>query len=92
MKKETTNVLVAFMLGAVAGGVTALLLAPASGEETRKRLGEGLRRAKDKAKEHLDSAKEIAELQKEAIKEAYLEGKQAYQRAVKKEKEPLIDG
>ena len=48
MKRETSNVLVAFLLGAVAGGVTALLLAPASGAETRKRLKETLRSAKER--------------------------------------------
>ncbi len=85
MKKETSNVLVAFLVGAVAGGVAALLLAPASGTETRKKLAEGLRRAKEKAAEELDHAKEIADLQREAIKEAYTEGKSAYQRKLKKD-------
>jgi gas vesicle protein len=85
MKKETSNVLVAFLVGAVAGGVAALLLAPASGTETRKKLAEGLRRAKEKAAEELDHAKEIADLQRQAIKEAYAEGKSAYQRKLKKD-------
>ena len=84
MKKETSNVVVAFLLGAVAGGVAAILLAPASGAETRKKIGESLRRAKDKAKEEFEQAKEFAELHKEAIKEAYAEGKDAYQKAIGK--------
>ena len=84
MKKETSNVLVAFLVGAVAGGVTALLFAPASGAETRKKLAEGLRKAKDKAVDSLESAKEYAETHKEALKQAYQEGKEAYQKSLKK--------
>jgi len=84
MKKETSNVMVAFLLGAVAGSVAALLLAPASGEETRKKLADGLRKAKDKALDGLDSAKEYAGTHKEALKEAYQEGKEAYQKSLKK--------
>ncbi len=84
MKKETSNVMVAFLLGAVAGSVAALLLAPASGAETRKKLADGLRKAKDKAIDGLESAKEYAATHKDAIKEAYSEGKEAYQRSLKK--------
>lgn len=46
-----TNTLLAFMLGAAVGGITALLLAPDKGENTRRRLresgGRGLRRGRD---------------------------------------------
>ncbi|MEW5763943.1 MAG: YtxH domain-containing protein [Acidobacteriota bacterium] len=87
MKRETSNVLVAFLLGAVAGGVTALLLAPASGAETRKKIKDSLMTAKDKALQELEHAKEYASVQKEAIKEAYIEGKEAYQRSLKKHSE-----
>ena len=38
------TVVVAFMLGAVTGAAVALLMAPASGEETRRMLAEGPRR------------------------------------------------
>jgi gas vesicle protein len=84
MKKETSNVLVAFLLGAVAGSVAALLLAPASGADTRKKLADGLRKAKDKALDGLENAKEYAATHKDAIKEAYAEGKEAYARSLKK--------
>lgn len=84
MKKETSNVLVAFLVGALAGSVTALLLAPASGVETRQKLADGMRKAKDKALDRIESVKEYAEIQKEAIKEAYQEGKEAYQKSLKK--------
>jgi gas vesicle protein len=82
--RDATNVLVAFLLGAVAGGMTALLLAPESGPDTRKRISDSLRKAKEKAKEEIDVVKEFAETHKDAIKEAYAEGKQAYQKTAKK--------
>lgn len=87
MKRETSNVLVAFLVGAVAGGVAALLMAPASGEETRRKIKDGMRRAKDRAAEELDQAKEYAASHKEALKEAYQEGKEAYQKTLKKHSE-----
>ncbi len=44
-------VLLAFMLGAIAGAAVALLFAPAAGRDTREFLGEkareGVRKAKD---------------------------------------------
>lgn len=87
MKRETSNVLVAFLLGAVAGGVTALLMAPASGADTRKKIGDALRRAKEKAGEELEGAKEFADTHRQAIKEAYTAGKEAYKKAASHEKE-----
>ena len=43
------SVLVAFVLGAVAGAAVALLWAPASGEETRRKLQDRAREGRDKA-------------------------------------------
>jgi gas vesicle protein len=37
---HTTDIMVSFGIALLVGAVGALLLAPASGEETRKRLGE----------------------------------------------------
>lgn len=48
--------LVAFAAGAVAGAALALLFAPASGEETRRSLGERARELRDKAREQYDAA------------------------------------
>ena len=55
------SVMVAFVLGAVAGAAVALLFAPASGEETREYLGEKAREGKAKVREgreHILSAVE----------------------------------
>jgi gas vesicle protein len=43
--------LVAFVLGAVTGAALALLWAPATGEETRRLLGEKAREGKDRVSE-----------------------------------------
>jgi hypothetical protein len=45
-------------LGAAAGAGIALLLAPASGSETRKRLSEGVEKLSDQAAEKLHQAQE----------------------------------
>lgn len=55
------SVMVAFVIGALAGAAAALLFAPASGEETREFLGEKAREGKAKVREgreHLISAVE----------------------------------
>lgn len=55
------SVMVAFVMGALAGAAVALLFAPASGEETREFLGEKAREGKAKVREgreHLIAAVE----------------------------------
>ena len=51
------GMLVAFVAGAVAGAALALLFAPASGEETRRNLGERAREIRDKAREQYEAAR-----------------------------------
>lgn len=81
MNRETGNVLLGFLVGAVAGGVAALLFAPASGKETRHKIAEGLGNARDRVCDEYEHAKEYAKTQKDAIKEGLNEGKEAYRRA-----------
>ena len=73
------NVL-AFGLGVVAGGVAALLLAPASGEETRKKIGDMATKVGQQAKQTLDTTKQIVGNQKERLNVAIDAGRQAYAR------------
>jgi gas vesicle protein len=82
MDKSDLNVFIAFLLGAAAGGVAALLLAPASGTETRKKIKDTVHGTKNKAVKGLEGAKDFAEVQKEALKEAVIGGKEAYRKAV----------
>lgn len=85
MNRETSNVLLGFLVGAVAGGVAALLFAPAAGKETRQKIADGLGKAKDRVSDEYVHAKEYAKAQKDALKEGFHEGKEAYKRASKGE-------
>ena len=49
---DSGSVLLAFMLGAMTGAAVALLLAPASGEETREYLGQKAREGRARARRH----------------------------------------
>lgn len=69
---------VAFLIGAAVGGATALLLAPESGAETRRRISQGAKDMKGKT-----SAK--AEL----IKGALVDAKTAYREKIDKEHQRL---
>lgn len=58
---NSSGLMVAFVIGALTGAAVALLLAPASGEETREYLGERAREGKAKVREgreHLIAAVE----------------------------------
>lgn len=68
-----TNTLIAFLVGGAVGAGIALLYAPASGEETRKRIKEGAEKAKTRAKEGYDAALEEMEERLEALKSAVQE-------------------
>jgi len=85
MNRETSNVLLGFLVGAVAGGVAALLFAPSSGRETRQKIVDGLGHTREKLSEEMEHAKEYAKTHKEAVKEGVHEGVEAYKRAVGKE-------
>ena len=72
----------AFALGVIAGGITALLLAPASGEETRRKIGDLKLRVGDKARKGIDDAKHLVGEQKERVASAIVEGRKAYRESV----------
>jgi gas vesicle protein len=80
MNRETSNVLLGFLVGAVAGGVAALLFAPSTGKETRQKIVDGLGRTREKVCDEYEHAVEYAKTQKEALKEGFHEGKEAYKR------------
>jgi gas vesicle protein len=61
------TVLLAFLVGAAAGAAVALLYAPASGRETREKLGE---RAREGARRATDAARAGRDVI-EAIKDVY---------------------
>jgi len=93
----SNNNLTAFVLGALAGGTTALLFAPMSGERLRERISERgdelktrstetARNAAEKAQEAMEGARATARQKVAAVGEAVDEGKAAYRREMKKAK------
>ena len=88
---NTLSTMFAFLLGGLIGAGLALLYAPASGEETRKRLREQAGQKGDELKERYAAAvdtveegvgkvKEIIEERKNEVAASYQAGKDAYQR------------
>jgi gas vesicle protein len=75
------TVILAFVLGAVTGAAVALLLAPASGEEVRRLLGERAREGRDRAGEAARQGREVCNRQRETITIAFERGREAYEQA-----------
>ncbi len=75
------TVIVAFVLGALTGAAVALLVAPASGEETRRVLAEKAREGREKASEAARQGREFVNRQKETLSSAVDKGREAYQQA-----------
>ena len=75
------SVMVAFVVGALAGAAVALLFAPASGEETREFLGQKAREGKDKAREAMDQGREYYNQQRDNLASAVDRGREAFQQA-----------
>ncbi len=75
-------VVLSFIAGGVVGAGLGLLLAPASGVETRRRLKEGAKEGMDIAKTRFDEGvgkvKELAVEKTEDVKAAYASGKEAF--------------
>jgi gas vesicle protein len=80
------TVLVAFALGAVAGAAIALLYAPTTGEETRRKLAEKAREGRDKAEELARQGREFIDRQRETVTAAVEKGREAFDQA---RREPL---
>lgn len=90
-----SDMLMAFGAGALLGAVAALLLAPKSGAETRRDLGDlagtamergrtAAERAREKARMTAENAGEFVRDQKERVGSAIQEGKEAYMRETAK--------
>jgi len=75
------SIIMSFVLGALTGAAVALLMAPASGDETRRKLAERAREGADKASEAARQGREFVEHQRETVVEAIERGREAYQQA-----------
>lgn len=75
------SVMLAFLVGAVAGAAVALLYAPAAGRETREFLGEKAREGRDRATEAAAKGREAIGRGRETVATALERGREAYQQA-----------
>ena len=75
------TVLVAFALGAVAGAAIALLYAPSTGEETRRKLAEKAREGREKAEAYARQGREFIDRQRENVTAAVERGRESFEQA-----------
>jgi len=85
------SVMLAFLLGAVAGAAVALLYAPASGDETRERLGAKAREGRERAAEAAARGREVMNRGRQSVATAIERGREAYEQA-RAVTEPARDG
>jgi gas vesicle protein len=76
-------VLVGFALGAITGAAVALLFAPASGEETRRKLAEKAREGRDRAEAYAREGRDYVRQQRDHIVSAVERGREAFDQARK---------
>ena len=72
------TVLAAFALGAIAGAAVALLYAPATGEETRRRLADTAREGRERAEALAREGRDFLDRRREDVKAAVERGREAY--------------
>ena len=75
------TVIVAFVLGAIAGAAVALLVAPTTGDEMRRMLADKAREGREKAEEAARHSREFLNRQKETLANAVERGRDAYEQA-----------
>jgi gas vesicle protein len=75
------TVIVAFVLGAVTGAAVALLMAPISGEETRRILSDKAREGRERAEEAARQGKDFLNRQRDTLNSAIERGREAYEQA-----------
>ena len=79
------SVLLAFLVGAVAGAAVALLYAPATGPETREFLSEKAREARDKAAEAAAKGRQVVKEGRETLATTIARGREAFEQARSRE-------
>jgi gas vesicle protein len=78
-------VVLAFLVGAVAGAAAALLYAPATGDETREMLAQKAREARERAATLAEKSKQVIDEGRETLTTAIERGKEAFQQARSRE-------
>jgi gas vesicle protein len=86
------TVVIAFVLGAVTGAAVALLMAPTTGEETRRMLAQRAREGRERASEAARQARDFAARQKQTFSAAVDRGREAYEQARSGATGPMTGG
>jgi gas vesicle protein len=86
------GIVVAFVLGALTGAAVALLVAPASGEETRRMLAERAREGRERAGDAARQGRELWNRQREHLSTAFERGREAYEQARGTQTPPPAEG
>jgi gas vesicle protein len=85
------SIIISFVLGAVTGAAVALLVAPATGDELRRKLADKAREGAEKASEAARQGREFVEQQRGTVVEAIERGREAYQQAKTGGVTPAVD-
>jgi gas vesicle protein len=79
-RASSSSMMMGFVLGAVVGASLALIMAPATGEETRRRIGDTARRLGREGRHRFDQARETISGLKEDAKHMVDSGREAFNR------------
>jgi gas vesicle protein len=77
----SAGVILAFLAGMATGAAVALLMAPTSGDEARRVLGEKAREGRERAEEAARQGREFLNRQRETVNSAIERGREAYNQA-----------
>lgn len=75
------TVMLAFVLGTLTGAAVALLMAPATGEETRRILADRAREGRERANDAARQGRDLVNRGKETLTTAIERGREAYEQA-----------
>lgn len=89
-KGSAFEVAVSFLIGAAAGFVAGILLAPASGKETRKKIQDEVAKTGEKAKDGFEKIAKEAEKSIRVVREKTQEGIDSIKEFIEKKKEEFM--